>query len=84
MAIDQNPSILIVDDDPLQMEIVTSLILSIRDIQVDSVFSSSQALNLVRTRLTEVLLGRATMYKIILLDYSIDEMDGPQIAQSIR
>ena len=84
MTIVQNPSILIVDDDPLQMEIVTSLILSIRDIQVDSVFSSSQALNLVRTRLTEVLLGRATMYKIILLDYSIDEMDGPQIAQSIR
>ena len=72
------------DDDPLQMEIVTSLILSLRDIQIDSVFSSLEALNLVRTRLTEVLLGRATMYKVILLDYSIDEMDGPQIAQSIR
>ena len=72
------------DDDPLQMEIVTSLILLMRDIQVDGVFSSLEALNLVRTRLTEVLLGRATMYKIILLDYSIDDMDGPQIAQSIR
>ena len=24
------------------------------------------------------------MYKIILLDYSIDEMDGPQIASAIR
>ena len=75
-----NPSILVVDDDLMQIEIVTSMLLRMRDIQIDSVFSSSQALNLFRTRLNEVLLGRAAMYKIILLDYSIDEMDGPQIA----
>ena len=71
---------MVVDDDPMQIEIVTSIIQSIRDIQIDSVSSSSQALNLVGRRLNEVLLGRAAMYKIILLDYSIDEMDGPQIA----
>ena len=71
---------MVVDDDPMQIEIVTSIIQSIRDIQIDSVPSSSQALNLVGRRLNEVLLGRAAMYKIILLDYSIDEMDGPQIA----
>ena len=80
MTIEENSAILVVDDDPLQIEIVTSLIHGMRDIRIDSVLSSSQALNLVRTRLTEVLLGRAAMYKIILLDYSIDEMDGPQIA----
>ena len=77
---EENPAILVVDDDPMQLEIVTSMLLRMRDIQIDSVFSSSQALNLVRTRLKEVILGRAAMYKIILLDYSIDEMDGPQIA----
>ena len=78
------PEVLVVDDDPMQVEIVTSLIHIMRNIQCDSVFSSSQALNFVRTRLDEVLQGRATMYKIILLDYSIDEMDGPQIAHTIR
>ena len=71
---------MVVDDDPMQIEIVTSLIKSMRDIQIDSVLSSSRALNLVKKRLAEVLLGRANMYKVILLDYSIDEMDGPQIA----
>ena len=60
------------------------MIFSMRNMQSDCVLSSFDALALIRTRLDEVLEGRANMYKIIMLDYSIDEMDGPQIASAIR
>ena len=60
------------------------MILSMRNMPSDSALNSFDALNFISTRLKEVLEGRATMYKLILLDYSIDEMDGPQIATAIR
>lgn len=43
----------------------------------DFALNSSDGLTLIETRLNEVLEGRASMYKLILLDYSVDEMDGP-------
>ena len=46
-------------------------------IPTDSALNSADSLTLIRIRLEEVLEGRANMYKLILLDYSIDEMDGP-------
>ena len=45
--------------------------------QSDHALNSSDGLTLIETRLKEVLEGRASMYKLILLDFSIDEMDGP-------
>ena len=81
---DENPAVLIVDDDPMNIEVLTSMFLSMRNMQSDTALSSFEALNLIRTRLAEVIQGRATMYKMIMLDYSIDEMDGPQIAIAIR
>ena len=75
---EESSAVLVVDDDPMQIEIVTSMIICLREnTKIDSVLSSSQALKLVQKRLADVLLGTATMYKVILLDYSIDEMDGP-------
>ena len=53
------------------------MISSMRNMQSDCALNSSDALSFIRTRLNEVLEGRANMYKIIMLDYSIDEMDGP-------
>ena len=53
------------------------MISRMKNIQSDCALNSFDALNLIRTRLNEVLEGRANMYKIIMLDYSIDEMDGP-------
>ena len=68
----------------MNIEVLTSMFLSMRNMQSDTALSSFEALNLIRTRLAEVIQGRATMYKMIMLDYSIDEMDGPQIAIAIR
>ena len=68
----------------MNIEVLTSMFLNMRNMKSDTALSSFEALSLIRTRLAEVIQGRATMYKMILLDYSIDEMNGPQIAIAIR
>ena len=55
-----------------------------RNMQSDCAMNSKDGLTMVKTRLREVLEGRAVMYKIIVLDYNIDEMQGPQVASAIR
>lgn len=42
------------------------------------------ALKLIQNRLELVYAGRANMYKVICLDYSMPEMDGPAVAKEIR
>ena len=43
----------------------------------DSALSGNTALSLMEKRLEVVYRGEAPMYKLILLDYSMPEMDGP-------
>lgn len=50
----------------------------------DSATSGKQALNLIQNRLELVYAGKASMYKVIMLDFSMPEMDGPQVAIEIR
>ena len=70
---EEKPQILIVDDELLNIEILSSMI----NMPTDSALTSTDGLTFIRIRLKEVLEGRSNMYKLILLDYSIDEMDGP-------
>ena len=53
------------------------MIIRMRNIQSDCALNSRDGLTMVKTRLREVLEGRAVMYKIIMLDYNIDEFQGP-------
>ena len=46
--------------------------------------SGAQALSLLKKRVEKVIAGEAEMYKLFLLDYSMPEMDGPQVAIEIR
>ena len=46
-------------------------------IEIDQAISGSIALNLIKERIRLVQEENAPMYKIILLDYSMPEMDGP-------
>ena len=39
---------------------------------------------MLQTRIENIYRGEAQMYQIILLDYSMPEMDGPQVATEIR
>ena len=45
--------------------------------EVDQATRGAIALQLFRERIELVLSGKAEMYKIIFLDYSMPEMDGP-------
>ena len=51
-----------------------------------SVTSGLDAIDLFKTRIAEVVEGKyeAKMFKLILLDYSMPEMDGPQVATTIK
>ena len=45
---------------------------------------STRAIDLVKDRLAKVLEGTAKMYKIILLDYSMPDLDGIQLVRELR
>ena len=55
-----------------------------KHLKCDTALSGCVALELIKKRLNLVLQGRAIMYKFILMDYSMPEMDGPQTAEKIR
>ena len=79
------PIILVVDDDPLNLEILQGMIECMSsDIQCDTASSGANALTLIEIRLKEVIAGNAPMYKAILMDYSMPEMDGPCSSIAIR
>ena len=58
--------------------------LASKNVKADQALNGKQALALVQTRMELVYQGKTSMYKIILLDYSMPEMDGPQVATEIR
>jgi len=70
------PLVLIVDDEPMNILLMNSM-LEDRGIITDYTTSGSAALSLVENRLKHVIEGKAVMYRLILLDYSMPEMDGP-------
>ena len=77
------PLVLIVDDDQMNIEVIKAM-LEDQDVVTDTALSGNAALALVEKRLEAVYRGEAPMYKLILLDYSMPEMDGPQVAVAIR
>ena len=55
-----------------------------KHLKSDTALSGPIALELIKERLNKVLQGQAVMYKFILMDYSMPEMNGPQTALEIR
>lgn len=54
------------------------------NVKVDTALSGMSALNQMQERMELMRIGKAQMYKIILLDYSMPELDGPEVAMRIR
>lgn len=75
--------ILVVDDDYMNIEVITSMLTN-KQVKSDYATSGKQALDLMQQRIELVYRDEAKMYDIILLDYSMPEMDGPQVAIEIR
>ncbi len=74
---------LIVDDDMMNIEVLRAMFHQ-KSIDSDYAMKGTEALKRIQERLELVYKGEASMYKIILLDYSMPEMDGPQTAIEIR
>mmetsp|Transcript_1166 Transcript_1166/g.1539 ORF Transcript_1166/g.1539 Transcript_1166/m.1539 type:complete len:129 (-) Transcript_1166:43-429(-) len=77
------PSILLIDDEPVNIEILGSMIEE-KGYQCDKVSSGFEALSLIYERFELAKQGEEKMYKLLLLDFSMPEMDGPQTASIIR
>ena len=81
---EEHARVLIVDDDQMNIEVISALLRQ-RAIKSDSALNGNEAIKLVQSRIEQVYRGQiASVYKVILLDYSMPEMDGPQVAIEIR
>ena len=52
--------------------------------KADSAVSGKAAINLIRARLREMRKSPIQMYRLVLLDYAMPEMDGLETCQGIR
>ncbi len=77
------PQILIVDDEMLNIEIVQILLIG-KNIKTESALSGKQALEKIKKRAQLMQDNGGEMFKVILLDYCMTEMDGPETARQIR
>ena len=77
--LETGPTILVVDDSPFNIVALRSL-LSLFSLESDCASDGNQAIQLVNNRLS----SETPMYKLILLDYSMPECDGPTATVEIR
>ena len=78
------PCVLVVDDDQMNIEVMKAM-LDQENIAFDIAFRGSMALSCIEQRIDEINQGRTKlMYKVIFLDYSMPDMDGPKVATEIR
>ena len=54
-----------------------SMMLEGKGFAIDSATRGTLALEIIKTRFELTIQGKGEMYKIIFLDYSMPEMDGP-------
>lgn len=79
----ERPNILIVDDQCFNIMAIKAQAESL-GCKADSAVSGKMAISLVRNRLREMRKSPVKMYRLILLDYAMPEMDGLETCQGIR
>ena len=82
--VENNATVLVVDDEPLNIEVMCGM-LEFRGLICDHALSGPIALTLFQDRIEQVISGQANaMYKLVLLDFSMPGMDGPEVATRMR
>ena len=72
----QHPQVLIVDDDPMNIEVMQAMLDQL-GITHDCAMNGKMAVKLVEDRIELCRQAEASIYKIVLLDYSMPDTDGP-------
>ena len=71
-----HPQVLVVDDDPMNIEVMQAMLDQL-GITHDCAMNGKMAVKLISDRISLCEKEEAAMYKIVLLDYSMPDMDGP-------
>ena len=77
------PLVLVVDDDPFNIDVI-SMMLEEKKVQSVCTQTGKEAVEIVMQRIELFKQGKAPMFKIILIDYSMPEMDGPTAVKKIK
>ena len=77
------PNILIIDDEQMNIEVL-KILLKDRGYNCESYVRPLEGIGAVKNRFNLTVQGIAPMYKIIFLDFSMPDIDGPQVARMIR
>ena len=75
--------ILIVDDDPMNIHVLQAM-LKLMNNDCNHALNGQDAIQKVKTRITDVEQNKTEMYRIIFLDYNMPDINGPEVAQEIR
>lgn len=70
---------MVVDDNPMNIYVIVEL-LALDKIKCDEALGGKKALKMIKDRMDQYASGTGTLYKLILLDYSMPGMDGPIVA----
>ena len=62
---------------------VVNELLKLSNITCDSALKGSVAIKMINDRIEQYSNGTGQLYKLILLDFSMPEMDGPEVAREI-
>ena len=78
---------LIIDDELMNVLVISEMLQNL-NVQSISAFTGMQAIEIVKDRVNQILQGSngldKLVFKLILLDYSMPEMSGPEVAIAIR
>ena len=80
---EQLAQVLLIDDEPINIEVLSGMF-NVKGMTCDTASSGPEGVAIVSRRLELVRRNKARMYSLICLDYSMPEMDGPQVARAIR
>ena len=79
-----NALVLIVDDEPINCFVISAL-LGEKGVSCERAINGHKALEKIQNRLNDMKQGVSReMYKLIFVDYCMQGMDGPEVAQKIR
>ena len=74
---------MVVDDEYMNIEVMR-MMLEEQGYSLEGATRGTDAIDMIKKRFWQAKERKAPMYKIIFLDYSMPEMDGPMVARAIR